>query len=552
LKHLFLILGIKWKHLWRPASGGLGGRLATRSIIALIVVPWAFLLAYLAHQLFHSDALSPEEVHGLLGMGFAVFYLYTVLSPFFGILSADFLDIEKARLFPIGAGTLYTTSLLTHLFPPTVLFLLPSIGVGLLFISPNSAALGGNLAVFLFYVVHLATLRVGIVLLFLNLFKGRRYQDFVRILFPIGGLFFFVGLQFLVHGQAHDFTGFLSGFSVPGWAAWTPPFWHAGLLLSEEIKPVLYLYQLMMAILATCLFAVVGIVLLGKALTSEMASGYRKAGSTGNWEDVRHISTGGFLGGPTWGVMAKEFRVVRREPHLKTLLIQQAFLFLLPFIILLAQTGFDLAEVLESGSRIILPTLLILLFIEFQLFSVAFGLEGQALFHLRTMPIPIWKVFLAKNLVLGGIAFVWNALIVLAFGFLFRSPHQVGIALVVSTALLPILLGWSNLSSVLLPSPILGSGRSPLSQAGRERRGCLYIIGQYLNIFAVLLLCSPIFLIVPWRSIQTGSSEVMIVLAGVSVLVYGITLYLALLATASSIFRRREPRLIEIFTSAGA
>lgn len=547
MKTFLLLLSVRFKQAIRRASSRASMWLSL-AMLLILLGPFSLLGAYWLHQFLSTDTFTPESLAVIIEIGFAVYVLYAMFSPFFGLNASDYLDIEKARLYPIRPTSLFGVALVSGMFTPMMAFLTPSIVVALRHLAPTVPAFLFNMGIFGLFLVFTSGTRQCVTLAFLNLLKRRRYQDLLRVLVPFTGIVIFAGIQFLVYGDPQEVTRQLESIEIPPWIRDTPFFWHARSLISSEELGLGFLLRVLLAMIATVAVLALGSALLKRAMAGEMESGANRAVAE-TWEEeagLRRVTKGGSRGA-IWGMAAKEFRLIRREPAIKTLIIQQSFLFLFPILILLAQSRFDMREMVENGGRIMLPTLLILLYVEFQVFYFALGFEGKSLLQLVSQPIQPNAIFIGKNLVYGTVGLVWNTLVVVGLCALFQQPQRIvpyslagGFGLIVA-------LGWANLSSTLFPVPLSTTGRNPLSQSTNNRRGCMLAIWTYLNVGLLLVFSAPIVGVVAARMFERESSPATAAVLAALMGAYSLGLYLLFLIIAASLFRKRQEQILDLF-----
>ncbi|NUN96743.1 MAG: hypothetical protein HUU16_11275 [Candidatus Omnitrophica bacterium] len=548
MRPFLLLLAVRWKQAWRQAGGGQSARMAGMAGLLLFFVPFSSLIAYVVSSVLGSDEISEEGIKTLFALVFAAYYLYSLTAPFFGFHAADFLDIEKSKLYPISAGTLFSVVLASSLASPGVVFFLPSVTASMWVISGGFGAWLSRMGVFAFFLAHTALLRLVLTLAFLQFLKRRKYQDFLRVLLPLFGVFITVGIQVVLHAENGNIGRAISDLSLPDWVHLTPFCWHSGLLFPTQGSPAVVLFQAGMALAITLALPWMGTRLLERALLGEMQAGGPRGVAALKWEKSAQPRSGFHFGGALGGVVVKECLMVRREPSIKTLVIQQSFLFLLPVAIGLTRAGFDLEKVAERGGILLLSTLLILLYVESQVFFLALGTESRAMVQLLSSPIRARTIFIGKNIVYGTLAFLWNGLVVLLLSGLFRRMTEAVPLILMGASLLLVILGWGNLSSVLLPVPVSMTGRNPLSQSQSQRQGCVLALWTYLNLALLLLMGLPVFLIYHGFVLGPeagflGSIE-WVLLGGA----YGVVLYTLFTWVAALVFTRRESQILEIYS----
>lgn len=550
-----LLFKVRWKQNWRQSRTAGGSSLPMWLTLLLIMLPASGLLAFAIGSTVYSNQNGPLTASRILILGLAAYYLYSLLSPFFGKELGDTQEIEKAKLYPFPASTLYAVTLAFSVFSPGLFFLLPSLVILLFAAASHPAGFVANLVILALYVLHTAQIRIAIALLFTNLLRKRRYQDLLRFLMPLVGVFIFTAIQFTFYSHPHGITGMLLKVNLPGWTGWLPPFWHSGLISPRDKEAVLLIYQLTMVLLSTILLGALGIPLLKRALLYEAENSSTGQILERDWNLVPvpgdQAVRSSTLRGPLWAVFRKELRMMRREPAVKTLLIQQSFLFLLPFVGVVARTGFDLDRILARGMDILLPSLLILLYVEFQVCFLSLGFEGRAIQHLLMTPIHMGTLMAGKNLAFGVVTLVWNSLLVVALSTLFGAPEMGPVYLLLGFSLLLVVTGWGSLSSVILPVPVTTSGKSLLSQSGSERQGCLFALWNYVDTGVLILLSLPPLLLYHFRGLLEHSTPGNSLLPLGASLVYGMLVYLLLFFLATRLLDARQHKVYDLFVQAG-
>ncbi len=550
-----ILLAVHWKQSWRSSSPSSGSKFLAFFTLLIVLVPASLLLAWSVSSLVFPTDQPGRSASRILALGFCAYYAYSLLSPFFGKELSDSHEIEKARIFPVPASILYSVAVVFTAFSPGFLFLFPTLLLLLFPVSSHPVTFLLNLLILILFMIHTAQVRLGISLLAANLLRKRRYQDLLRLLLPLTGIIFFTLMQFSLYSHPSGFAGLLLAVSLPEWTAWTPFFWHSGLISFQDHSPVQVVYQVLMVLISVPLLGMVGIPLLNRALVSEMESSSTGKLMAKDW-DTASLTTHSksrieLLPKPLWAVFHKEIRMMRREPAIKTLLIQQSFLFLLPFVGVIAQTGFDLEKILVRGMDFLLPSVLILLYVEFQVCFLSLGFEGRAIQHMFMAPIKMGSLLLGKNLALGLVAGVWNSLLISALCTFFGNPGVGPVYLILGISLLLVVVGWGCLSSVILPIPVSTTGKSSLTQTGSERRGCLFALWNYINTGILVLFSLPPLLVCHFKGLlDREATGVNLLPLGVCLL-YGLLVFLVLTWLATKLLENRQYRIFELFVQAG-
>ncbi len=555
MRKALLLLTVRWKQSWRQSNTSNGSKWAGWLVLFIILVPSSLLLAFGVGSLVFTGKSGAATASRVIALGFAVYYAYSLLSPFFGRELGDTQEIEKTRLYPFPASSLYAVTLAFSAFSPGFIFLLPSLLILLYTSAGHPVGFLINLQILVLFMIHTAQIRICISLIFANLLRRRRYQDLLRFLMPLAGVAFFTLTQLTLYSSPRNLSGKILALDPPEWTGWTPPFWHSSLMAPQEGVGALLVFQALMVLASIPLLGWVGILLLYRALVREMENSPSGRLHGKDWDtDVEpgaHGSRPKFLHGPTWAVFRKELRMMRREPAIKTLLLQQSFLFLLPFVGVVTQAGFNLEKILTKGMDFLLPSLLILLYVEFQVCFLSLGFEGRAIQHLFMTPIRMGKLLVGKSLAFGLVALVWNSLLATVLCTLFGHPQMGPAYLSLGISLLLVVVGWGSLSSVILPVPVSTGGRSLLSQTGSERRGCLFALWSYINTGVLALLSLPPLLFFHYRGLLNREAHEAILLPVGICFLYALIAFSLLLFLATKLLQARQYKVLDLFVQAG-
>lgn len=549
MRQIALLLQIHFLQSWRAGNPQGFARALEWALMALLAGFGWIVLPYLASQTIGEDGLPPEIAATLVQFGMAAYFMYAFLSPFFGSLSEDYSTVDKAGLLPLHAWQLYTVLIVAALCSPPLLFFLPALFSILHSISPDALRTLIHCGIFLVFLVQVAQVRQLVILLFLNMLKGRRFQDLLRILLPLVGIGLFIALQVLIQGDVSSLLHRLGSHQLPAWVSWTPPFWHSTLITGESLAVIETFLLVLLLAAFTGFLGSVGISLLDRVLHGELQSTGPAGKKNLTWEisGERKATSPGRRVGPIWGMFSKELLVMKREPAVKTLLLQQSFLFLLPFGMLLIRSGSDVGRILSGGAEIILPSLLILLYVEFQVAYFSLGFEGKALSHLLSTPIRPVSFLIGKNLAFGCVAMIWNVLILIVAAFLFMVPEKLVFLLPLNFSVLLVLFGWANLSSLIFPFPVQSSGRRPVSGARQDKRGCLLGLWSYVNLIVFGLLSLPLYFLLR----ETEMEDSLSVLGFLMAMLYSMAVYFVLLLLSCRLFRKRQYWMLDLFGQAG-
>jgi ABC-2 type transport system permease protein len=244
----------------------------------------------------------------------------------------------------------------------------------------------------------------------------------------------------------------------------------------------------------------------------------------------------GWLPGDLQQLMVKELRLLWRTPQRRIGLLQGLIFPLIFGGISLFDT--DLPDVLPAWLGLLIPAFAI--FMAWIAGQNSLGMEGKGLPFLLLTPVPRWRYWLAKGVVLGTLSSVPSLLLGLLF--VFFQPSWQGIAGLLATpgAVLATLAA-TNLGSIFFPFPVRTEGGRVRGGGG----GCVAGLGNAVVLPAAislailppaLLLLAGQLLGAPWLGL----------VAGVLTIVYGAVLFAgAGVIGAGRLTLQREAELIE-------
>jgi hypothetical protein len=204
----------------------------------------------------------------------------------------------------------------------------------------------------------------------------------------------------------------------------------------------------------------------------------------------------GWIPGEVRAVARNELRLLRREPVVKTLMIQQCVFVLAPLAIL-----FFMGPRQVSAESFLAPAGALLLFVESHLLLNVFGLEGPGIAQVLTTPVARRRLLGGKLLAYGLLFGALNLLVLgLSLGTVSLLGQSVPAGRAASLAAgylsgLLVMLGLGAAVSVLVPLPLTTHGRRSLGQARSGREGCLMGVLRLLVFAFFSLLLVPVFLL---------------------------------------------------------
>ncbi len=170
------------------------------------------------------------------------------------------------------------------------------------------------------------------------------------------------------------------------------------------------------------------------------------------------------------------------------------------------------------------------------------AIERSGLGLVLGSPVPRWAVLAGKNMALMAL---FLCVLVVPIGFFVwkgMPPAEAGATVLTAIATGAVYLGLANLMAVLMPVPVAPRGRRLMPQVSG---GMMFLLGL-LNI--VVLAATEIALLplllgrLAFSDAPGPVSGLLLALAGV---LYGLVLYLLLLAWASRLMERRESTIYE-------
>jgi hypothetical protein len=241
--------------------------------------------------------------------------------------------------------------------------------------------------------------------------------------------------------------------------------------------------------------------------------------------------------GPARAVAGTELRTLRREPVIKSLLIQQFAFFLVPLALALLAPGFTSDRLRNVVGWAVYPMLVV----ESLLAMNWLGLEGGGLAHLLETSAPRDQVVLGKLLAYFCVWETLNLLVVgigavgaVALGAPFGPGDLLRIVMETTAALL-VLLGIGAVASVAVPTPLTVRGRGALAQGQAGKEGCAVAIVRMLLLLLFMALLAPVALLAK----LTGS--LLLSLVG---LAYAFAIFMAGYRMGSAMLADREELLL--------
>ncbi len=520
---LGLLLRLHFKVLRRRATATPGRTLVTFLLVGLGTVASLLLGGTVMASLWvarHKSNFSPGAMDEAVHLAFALAYGILVLSPAMGFRGNEFLDVTKIFHLPVSHRTVFTASTMGTCLSGAVLFWLPPLAgvvAGALlplqgwsgrpdFARLDYGVFALRMLLVLAFLFHAVAVGQVVVLLLLDLLRSRKFQDLGMVLAPVVGGAIYLGTWFLLfRGRRRIIYGaswtreFLA--SQPSdWFRFLPSRWVTDAMADSGPGGIsAWLPFLLGFVPLTLLALLVAARLQERAFHGEVPSPEVARGGSG-----RRVPGGAllrrFLPDPVLAVASKEFRLLRREPIVKTVLIGQAFFLALP-VLAVALRPRAAEDSVGTVAEISWTLPFLLVFVENTLTMNLLGLEGAGIAHLRTTPASWRRVLAGKDLcyllVFGTANALFSTAALLVLGA-FR-PEKVpdpwasaGLAVVGGTAALAVVVAVGNVLSVAMPTSLAARGRMALRQQSSFSEGCTEKLVRAAVFAGTLVLVAPV------------------------------------------------------------
>jgi ABC-2 type transport system permease protein len=489
--------------LW--AQWRLGTRVATRSrwMLVLTTLGWvlyvgvvaalsagAFFATFAARQHAGLAATMPALVH----VAFLFVLVALSVSPALGLRGNEFLDVTKLFVYPVNHRTVFASSLLGLVVSKSVLFFaLPLLAAVAGWSASPGALVGGLLATLLLVLVAVA-LGQTILLVFLDLFRSRRWRDVSRIAGALIGAGIYGGMRFL-SGEAIRTQGRNALEQIEAWRNWAAPLpsWWA----AHAVTGAGWTRWLPALALPVLLFWLVLV-----------AARFQERAYFGEIEERRERVTGsgGGLAGwfgrrvrdPAGAEIEKDLRLLLRDPTVRIQLIQQFAFVVIPFVAIFLRRDGPPPEGLIAGFAY-LPVLTSMALTMNPLGTEGGGMQHALLTPVRRATIVLGKV-LALTIVVGGMfaALVGAGAFLLSFlGLGAGVAGSLGRAALACVEALCVYAAFAGVGSVVgayLPWKMVTRSQRALRQTSGGRQGCARALLSFASLGVGGVLCVPISL----------------------------------------------------------
>jgi len=483
IRHLKLLLYLRWKYLWR--AGGATRRIgfAFSVLLALTVGGALFFLLSLAMDRGFEKLPAPvmwEFVH----LAFAVLYVAWLYA---GTMS-DLYDPARLAPYPVAPRTIFLGSTLSSFIGTAPLYagaIIAGFAVGIPGTAVEKAA---RAAILLLMIVHLQMVGRLIRLVFLAVLTSRRWRDAALLVSTLLGGGIYIGTRLIPREDMKQFGQALLGFAESGgvsrWLAWFPGVWASWAHALDGARSALGLVAF--GALTVAVYRLGGWVEERLAF-SEPVFHYRRRkpapGTRARFLKGASRVIAGLLGPAAAGVARKESAVFFRDPVVRHRIITGFFYVFIPILApFFMRTKIDFQDAAGIAG-------FLLLFPEMAFLTNLFGMEGSAVRTLFGFPAPRRSYFLGKNLAYFAILAPFNTIVIAAPLFLGGALERLPTLLAYHLASLIVVMAVGNVNSVFFPLPLLAPGqRRPRQDEG----GCLVALARLSLYFLTVLLIMPV------------------------------------------------------------
>jgi len=516
---------------------------------------FASMLAFFSYHLTGDYAeraphLLDDWVH-LLYVG--VFVVLTT-STVFGFRGNEFYDVTKLFVFPVSHRVVFSATTIGLMGSASVLVFLPALVIPLVILGGGPAMMTLRFAGLLLYLFLAVSIGQLFLYALLNVLRSRRFADLLVVAGALVGGGLYTGMRFMTFGRGLPFESVIDG-GLPGWLYLIPSVW-----ITRVIGAFGAPGGSELAGLAFGAIPLAFLVVRGAARLQEAALHGAIPLRLPDAEKVRSTRAGPIrsllrrsIPADLRALAGKEITTLRREPMVKTILIQQTVFVLVPLVFGALQTQQGRMSLLELAVH--LP--FALLFVEQLLLLNLLGLEGRGLSHLLALPIGRRRVLLGKNLahvaVFGTLNAIATTIVAIVGWSLEADVGFGGFAAVLGSGLfrgglgLIVVIALGNIFSFYAPATLTAGRRSALGQQASAREGCGIVFVRLATFLIVILMLAPVVVLLElsgWVPALRGWFDAVAVVVSVG---YALGLYRGSLRLGVRVLERREQQLLARF-----
>ncbi len=478
MDRLGAIVRLKLRLAMRQGRGPMGV-VGLVLMLLFFVLPFGIGLAVFAYVGLRTlDPGAANEFRHLLLGGVLAFWL---TFPIVGFSLNQSYDLTRLFIYPLHKRTIFVANLLACFVDPTLLLLLPLLGVLAVrsATSPLAAALAA-LALLLFLAQTLA-LSQAILWGLLNVLRSRRMRDWALLVAPLLALTVYLGPQLLVHGAMgpHLFERLVAwhparylGPSPVGMAAGTLRAAEAG----QYLTATLYLLGAAAYLFLTVLL---GGFVLSRLYLGEIGAYPRERRQATRGSRLQRLPTT-----PLASLALKEARYYWRDPRHKSMFIAPLF----PLAVVLVGA---LASHIWTPTSALAFTGFVCLTGFASLFQNIFGVDREGLRLLFVTPCSREDILLGKNLAAIVVATLATTVAVMVVGLVLGDAPFAAVCACFVLPLALIMAAVGNAVSIHFPVRAARRGENPFTTSSGP--GCLTALVNLAGMMVAWLIALPVF-----------------------------------------------------------
>ncbi len=494
------LLWLRWKIVTRGFTRGAGrvSRIIGTIFLILFGLPLIGGIAVLTFFAYRNLPFPANaEILFLVLTGICLLW---ILLPLLEFTVNEGLDISKLALFPLTRAELMLSLLLSSLLDiPTLglLLIFAAVIAGWAFTLP--LALMALLTMFVFYVQIIGISQLVLALL-MRVLQSRRFRDLSIIIIALFSSSCYLLQQLLARtlGGSNIVYG-IQNLHVSAYLQWLPPgmaaqtiqqayegnwgmsfVWLGALLILSVF--VLYLWQ----------------AVVERGLTADSSGGsvrVRQRRSTTNAAQNTSSSSSfieRLLPQQVVAIAFKDAKYLRRDPQLQATLLQSVIsVLVIAVFTIINLNGARTVTFISSWSIFFAPAFGLLSL--YTLTANTLGWERQGLTTLFLFPIEPRHILWGKNLVTGCIGILEVCALTLASAIISHAWDLLLPTLVIGFSGILVMLGWGNLTSILLPQRMRQIRRGFQSSSNLSAEaGCTRAVMSLVALLATAVVLLPV------------------------------------------------------------
>jgi hypothetical protein len=549
--HFKALLWLKWKLGLRGFTRNKSALWATIFALVVFLLPMALGtaggLGYVLWR-FGGDFWGIQALRGALGG----IYLLWVLAPLLGFAVNDAYDVTKLFIYPISVRRLFVGTLLGSLLDQQTLLLLPVFGAILVGLFHHSVpAFIWALLVLPLFLFHTLALSQGIILATQGILKSRKFREMAMVIVVLFWMAYGIAWQvFSRQIGSSNWLAFWPAFlKSPTWEVlnFLPPGLAARALthmLHHEWLPALvYTVFLFLCTVGTIQWASIWLQKVYNAddITISVSDASTESKVTTN-SDNEKMERGlwRFLSPVSREIIQKEWLYYRRDPYFKLILMNYVYMIFIGIFVSYSRVkGHSDLPVISTTSLWWVSSML--LFQQTTLCYNIFGMEGNGIITLFSLPTSRRQIIIGKNIAIGLPNALLNVVVMVILCGVSKHLElawQFGLWVFLATCAM---MATGNIASILSPfRPQMKGFKTRQNTGGNQNAGVgfVYLGFTLLGMIFYIPLLAGIFL----PSIFASSTWLFLTIP--LSLGYVVLIYLLSLRTAETLLPTREEKII--------